>query len=173
MAASNDFFEFGSDDEGDALEPMEPRNGTSSDKAPINQLSKLSLEPEGMAPPPEAVQGPLTIQTSIPVNQVPVVPQQILQPAYIQSQPMAYNLVPPAHFQAGGGGEGLQDPAIMSFSKVPQMPVQLHQVSGVYVTRNEKKKFWKKWMHRGWGVKEKRESNKEKSNHWFNPDIFG
>ena len=133
MAASNDFFEFGTDDEGDALEPVEPRNGTSSNKAPINQLSKLSLEPEGLAPRSEAVsvQGPLTIQTSIPVNQVPVVPQQILQPAYIQSQPMAYNLVPPAHFQAGGG-EGLQDPAIMSFSKVPQMPVQLHQVAEIY-----------------------------------------
>jgi hypothetical protein len=194
LKASNDFFEFGSDDEGCALEaepsldhpPAATDSRGSLDEAADQLMGALKPKPgsevglsasnnnvgNGNVSTTNStlkqqfqklnlgqVAAPLTIETNEPgVIQPQVVYQHQQPPVHIiqqqqshfqiqqQQQQIRYNLVPPGHFQAGGGdprlhphhqsqggvhqaGQGvhhqqiqqapLHDPAIMSFSKIP------------------------------------------------------
>ena len=78
LQASNDFFEFGSDD-GDSLEPIQKHNGANGTS---QQLSQLSLEPS---------QAPLSIQTSIPAP-LPAANLASLQGGVYQGMQPVYQL---------------------------------------------------------------------------------
>jgi len=188
LKASNDFFEFGEDDEGECLEPetggldeedeggcldsaadqllgaLKPKAETQGDSSSVGGDLALNQQFQQLKLRQVAAAAPLTIQTSQPplvsvhqhaapptaVQMFPAPPahqhlQIIQQPHYQmqqqQQQQVRYNLVPAtaAHFQSnsdpnqlgvhphqhslqqGAGGPPLQDPAIMSFSKVPVM----------------------------------------------------
>jgi len=177
LKASNDFFEFGSDDEGCALEAGEPSDdhlggggghdsrsldaaadqllgalkpkivasNNNIDNGDANSMLKQQFQKLNLG----QVAAPLTIETNEPdLGQhqathpqqivygghhhqgapVHMIPQQ--QHFQLPHQQQLYNLMPPGHFQQLPGGlpggmpsqaqpAPLQDPAIMSFSKIP------------------------------------------------------
>lgn len=117
---SNDFFEFGNDDEGEALEP-EPKANGRQDRLE-SSLGSLSLEPKSQPPPPRLHLPPAVVTSGPPPTLQYAAYAAAAPPAAVVQQQV---LLAPSHFQPPAA-DIMQDPAIMSFSKVPSQPVAMY-----------------------------------------------